>query len=194
MPRNNRRSIRIPGYDYSQKGYYFITVCTKNRKESLGRIVKSSTRLTKIGRGVKRSWLAIPNHYPSVCLSEYVIMPNHVHGVIQIINDSVGVQNFEPLQNEFQKIIPRSLGCIIRGFKIGVTKWCRNNKISFYWQRNYYEHVIQDDEALENICFYIKNNPSEWENDIENLRNIKIGEKTQSKKYYDNICKGKRIN
>jgi len=76
------------------------------------------------------------------------------------------VQNFEPQQNEFQKIIPRSIGSIVRGFKIGVTKWMRQNTDVYYvWQRNYYEHIIRDEQSYQRISEYIINNPAKWADD-----------------------------
>jgi REP element-mobilizing transposase RayT len=78
----------------------------------------------------------------------------------------IGVQNFEPRRNEYQKIIPRSIGSIVRGFKIGVTKWFRNNSdIENIWQRNYHEHIIRDEHSYERISYYILENPNNWEND-----------------------------
>lgn len=168
---HSRQSIRIPGFDYSQAGQYFITICTKDRQNFLGNIRNGKMYLSKIGNIVNKCWLQITKHYPNTELDEYIIMPNHLHGIIEI---PVGVENFQPLQfnkiNHFQKIIPRSIGCIIRGFKIGVTKLCKaNNPNNQIWQRNYYEHIISDDDSLENIHYYIRENVREWKNDIENI-------------------------
>ena len=129
---HHRRSIRLQGYDYSLLGAYFVTICTQNRVCLFGEIADGKIVLNNAGKIAKQCWLEIPNHFPNVSLDQYVIMPNHVHGII-IINgnddktnmNNVGVQNFEPLQikqNQFRKIIPRSIGTIIRGYKIGVTK------------------------------------------------------------------------
>src|SRR4051812_49067730 len=128
--------------------------------------------LNDAGEMANKCWLEIPEHFPNAVLHEYVIMPNHVHGIIELTNNTanvvavpvgvqnVGVQNFEPLrdqpdqpqQNKFQKIIPRSIGSIIRGYKIGVTKWCRANAgIETVWQRNYYEHIIRNEQSCEII-------------------------------------------
>ena len=144
------RSIRLKGFDYAQSGAYFITICTTDREALFGRIVDEEMRLTQGGRIADECWRNIPTHYPHVILDEYVIMPNHIHGVIFISDDDVGVQNFEPLQmdgtreNKFQQIIPKSIGGIIRGFKIGVTKWYRQNtNVHTVWQRNYFDRVIR---------------------------------------------------
>jgi REP element-mobilizing transposase RayT len=128
--------------------------------------------LNEYGKIVQRCWLEIPQHFPNVRLDEFIIMPNHIHGII-VINNDVGVQNFEPLQNKYQKIIPRSIGSIVRGFKIGVTKWFRENtNIYTVWQRNYYEHIIRNEKELNEIRKYIINNPLKWELDIENTENL----------------------
>ena len=187
----HRRSIRLKEYDYSQNGLYFITICTRNSECIFGEIVDDEMVLTDAGRITRQCWLCIPEHYPDTKLHEYVVMPNHVHGIIQIFNGAVGVQNFglkndsvgvqdlepknkpkvrvqdfEPLQNKYQKVIPRSIGSIIRGFKIGVTKWFRQNtKVCNVWQRNYYEHVIRNEQSYYEITEYIINNPAKWLDD-----------------------------
>ena len=173
---HHRRSIRLQGYDYSLLGAYFVTICTQNRVCLFGEIADGKIVLNNAGKIAQQCWLEIPNHFPNVSLDQYVIMPNHVHGII-IINgnddktnmNNVGVQNFEPLQikqNQFRKIIPRSIGTIIRGYKIGVTKWFhQNTNINNVWQRNYYEHILRNEESLNQIRQYIINNPINWQSD-----------------------------
>ncbi len=161
--------------------------------------------LNDAGKIADCCWLQIPEHFPDVILHEHIVMPNHIHGIIELNKPVVvGVQNFEPLQslndlsipvgvenfqplpsinenftpqqsknekfesrrNEYQKIIPRSIGSIVRGFKIGVTKWFRNNMdIEKIWERNYYEHIIRNENSYECITDYIIENPNNWEND-----------------------------
>ncbi len=169
MQKHNRKSIRLKGYDYSQPGHYFITICTHQRAHLFGGVRGGKIVLNAMGVVADECWRAIPVHYPNVRLDAYVIMPNHVHGVVEIMD--VGAQNFVPLQsdgkiNRFGKIIPRSVSTIIRGFKTGVTKWAREDTdVHPVWQRNYYEHIIRDDDALNRIREYIRNNPAEWRND-----------------------------
>jgi REP element-mobilizing transposase RayT len=118
------------------------------------------------GEFANECWLQIPEHFPNVILHEHNLMPNHIHGIIELKNTSAGVQNFEPRRNEYQKIIPHSIGSIVRGFKIGVTKWFRNNTdIEDVWQRNYYEHIIRNEHSYEQIADYIIENPNNWEID-----------------------------
>ncbi len=174
----SRQSLRLSNYDYSQPGYYFVTICTKGMSCWLGAIKNNAVELSSIGKAAQECWLNIPRHFPHVELDEYIVMPNHVHGII-IINpvgvqniNPVGVQNFEPLQqNKFQHIIPLSLGSIVRGFKIGVTQWCRRyGHIDLEWQRNYYDHIILNEKALQKIREYIQNNPANWAEDRNNPR------------------------
>ena len=170
--KHHRKSIRLKGYDYSQQGCYFVTICTKNRMPLFGEIAGGEMNLNFWGRITDECWQAIPDHYPHVSLDEYVIMPNHIHGII-VINPSggVGVQNVEPLRheyqiNQYQHIIPKSLGSIVRGFEIGVTKWFRHHTdIHTVWQRNFHDHVIRNEEGLNRIRQYIMDNPKNWEKD-----------------------------
>src|SRR5450759_502937 len=171
---HHRRSIRLKGYDYSQAGLYFITICVKDREHLFGEIVDGKMILNDAGKIADECWLEIPKHFPDSVLHEHIVMPNHVHGIIELsqknIND-IRVENFQSVQNEFQKIIPHSIGSIIRGYKIGVTKWFRNNTVGaenflpVLWQRNYYEQIIHDEKSYERISEYIINNPKNWKED-----------------------------
>ncbi|WP_114779340.1 transposase [Botryobacter ruber] len=174
---HHRRSIRLRGYDYSQAGLYFITICTHERGCLFGEIIMQDMQYVMIlndaGKIAQEYWLQIPNHFPNTILHEYIIMPNHVHGIIELT--TVGVQNFEPLhetrQNQFQKIIPRSIGSIVRGYKTGVTKWFRTTRSEDFpsqravWQRNFYEHIIRNEKSHQTISEYIIDNPAEWPDD-----------------------------
>lgn len=196
-----RRSIRLSKYDYSQAGWYFVTICSKDRQCLFGNIVNGKMVLSGIGQEAAKCWEEIPNHFPNVSLDEYVVMPNHVHGIIRIskTQDAVGVQDFEPLPNpmhQFQKTIPKSLGSIIRGYKIGVTKSARKQNPDFIlWQRNYYEHIIRDEEDLNRIREYIIYNPAKWSEDIENThyreKLLETGKITTIKNYYTHLFSGK---
>lgn len=164
--KHHRRSIRLKGYDYSQPGWYFVTLCTQNREMLFGDVVNGKMVLNSGGKIAKICWVDILTHFSNVDLDKFIIMPNHVHGIIHIIgnNNVVGVQDFEPLRkNKYQKIIPYSLGSIIRGFKTGVTKWFRKNTdIYNVWQRNYYERIIRNEPELNRIRKYIIDNPIKW--------------------------------
>ena len=182
---HHRRLIRLKGYDYSQTGAYFVTMCVKNKENWLGKITDGEEVLSEIGSIAEKCWNEILTHYPCVQLDKYVIMPNHIHGIIKIIdNDFVGAENLQPLHqiqplpkiNQYQKIISKSLGSIIRGFKIGVTKWCNLHKYElFAWQRNYHEHIVRNEKELNRIREYIVNNPLRWQFDRENPECVNVG-------------------
>ena len=163
---HRRKSIRLQGYDYSQAGLYFITLCTHDRRPLFGEIVDRTMVLNTAGRIVEKCWCAIPDHFPRVTLDEFVVMPNHVHGII-----TVGANNHLPLQsNEIYRPLQhgtfRTIGSIVWGFKIGVTQWFRaNTDIHAVWQRNYYEHIIRNEGAYLKIAECIQANPQRWEED-----------------------------
>jgi len=162
--RHPRRSIRLQGFDYSQPGAYFVTVCTRERACLFGDVVDGEMRLNEAGRIVEQCWSAISIHFPNVVLDAFVVMPNHVHGIVLIAGETVGAKNVSPLPGT-----SKTIGSIVRGFKIGVTKWFRDNcGIGEVWQRNYYEHIIRDDGSLNRIREYIRNNPMRWAFDREN--------------------------
>ena len=191
--KHHRRSIRLKGFDYTREGAYFVTICTQNQACLFGEIVNRQMRLNDVGEVADICWRAIPEHFPRVVLDAFVIMPNHVHGIIWIgpenranvgaknvdTSDNVGAKIFSPLPP--QPPLPsqrgasafrspsKTVGSIVRGFKIGVTKWVRSNK-NFYtvWQRNYYEHIIRNNTGLNRIRKYIADNPARWDEDTEN--------------------------
>ena len=156
----NRRSIRLKGYDYSKSGLYFITVCTDERKCFFGEIKDGTMLLSMTGEIVKRCWENIPEHFPNVVLLEYVIMPNHIHGIIRITDVPIGAKDISPLP-EHPAGTSKTVGSIIRGFKIGVTKEAGYSP----WQRNYYEHIIRNESSYNQIAEYIVNNPVNWQTD-----------------------------
>jgi len=139
-----------------------------------GDVVNGDMRLNELGKIARQCWLAIPEHFPHARLDEFVIMPNHVHGIIWIVDEMdaeniVGAKNFSPLQSQQPRGTSKTMGSIIRGFKIGVTKWARQHTdVHILWQRNYYEHIIRDENELNRICEYIRYNPLNWAMDREN--------------------------
>jgi len=174
----HRKQNRLNGFNYSSNGYYFVTICTKDREEYFGNIINSGMVLNKYGEIVKQCWLEIQKHFPNIELDEFQIMPNHVHMIIIInnINLSVGNKYFCSLHNDnmpWQTKLSGSLSSVIRGFKIGVTKKCRmNNKNIVIWQKSFYDHIIRTEYSLYFIRQYIKDNPMNWETDRNNLNSI----------------------
>jgi len=165
----HRKSIHLRGYDYSQSGWYFITLCTYQRLPLFCNIVGSSMVLNPAGAAVEKCWHEIPGHFPQVTLDAFVIMPNHLHGII-MLDDNVGANDYLPLQSGLssrrQYGTSRTIGSIVRGFKIAVTRWFHaNTDVQVIWQRNYYEHIIRNEESYLKIAEYIQANPSMWQND-----------------------------
>lgn len=158
---HHRRSIRLKHYDYSKAGFYFITICCKNKECLFGQIVNQQMLLNNLGHYVKKCWEQIPEFFPQARVDEFIIMPNHLHGIIEITEYNRGKCNL-PLQ----KGTSQTIGSIVRGFKSGVTSWARKNTTIFdVWQRNYYEHIIRDEKSHLKIYEYIQNNPILWELD-----------------------------
>jgi REP element-mobilizing transposase RayT len=154
-----KKSLRLDGYDYSQNNAYFVTICTKDRESSINTNEFSSI--------IRRIWENLPDHYENIILDEFVIMPNHVHGIIIIQDDAVGAD----LRSA------RSLSEIIRAFKSFSTRELnRHLKTSgqSFWQRNYYDHVIRGEKDLYSKRKYIRENPLKWELDEENPDNLQI--------------------
>ena len=168
---HHRRSIRLKGYDYAQAGLYFVTICCQDRACLFGEIIDGKMILNDAGEIANECWTNIPNHFPNSVLHEYVIMPNHVHGIIELKSEYVGAENIPPNHNGANDDSPlrspsKTIGSIVRGFKIGVTKWMRQNTdLNNVWQRNYYEHIIRNEQSYQTISQYIINNPAKWVGD-----------------------------
>ena len=174
--KHHRRSIRLRGYDYTQPGAYFVTICTHDRICLFGRVVKEDMRLNEFGEIVRECWLMIPHHFPHTALDAFIIMPNHVHGIIWIVNaasdDNVGATHASPLRLPSPRGPKRkSIGAIVGSFKSVVTKRINQKRGTPglpVWQRNYYEHIVRNDESLNRIRQYIAENPLRWYLDHEN--------------------------
>ena len=153
---HHRKSIRLKEYDYSKNGMYFITICTQNRLCILSEIVGAhdcaQIKLYNIGKIVEKELLKTEEIHANVKIYNYIIMPNHVHIIINIISNQSRAQSCAPT---------KTIGNIIRGIKSAVSR-----QIGYsIWQRNYYEHVIRNENELYKIIEYIENNPYNWEND-----------------------------
>lgn len=180
-------SARLLDWDYGSNGAYFITICTKNREPFFGEIQNSgipSMRLNDLGKLAEQYWLAIPSHFPFVELGNFVVMPNHVHGILiidKMNNDGGDLHCVEtlhapgnanpeianPKNNQMANIAPKSgsISTIIRSYKSVVSKNARLIHADFDWQTRFHDHIIRNAESLETIQNYIFNNPSNWNND-----------------------------
>ena len=169
---HHRQSIRLRGYDYSQAGAYFVTLCTHQRQLLFGEIVDGIMILNAAGVIVCNEWKKISAMRHDVSLGEFVIMPNHMHGIINVGEHCMRPMNAMHPISEDQKSgrVQRAptIGDIVRGYKSTVTKhiWelCGNNGQPV-WQRNYHEHIIRNEESYLKIAEYIQTNPLQWQDD-----------------------------
>jgi putative transposase len=179
--KHHRRSIRLKDFDYASEGAFYVTIVTQGRQCLFGEIIDGEMYLSKHGEIVQKWWNEIPIHFPNIEIGAFIIMPNHVHGIIFITNrrrdEVLSFHNQINPNNEggITSIPKPSLGQIIAYFKYQSTKEMNaiNNTgtISKLWQRNYYEHVIRNAKELQQKTDYIVSNPSRWKDDQENPKN-----------------------
>jgi len=174
----SRKQNRLNNYDYSNNGYYFVTICTYNREYIFGEVVNDKMILNPCGNITKKSWQDLPNHHIGIELDQFIIMPNHIHGII-IINNPVG--NGPPstgsgqVARSFNNHTNNNLSIIIGSYKSTVTKQInRLNKNTFKWQKSFHDHIVRVDESLNNIRNYIINNPKTWPLDENNINNYSL--------------------
>ena len=172
--KHHRRSIRLKGYDYTQSGAYYVTIVAYQRGHFFGEVVNAEMRLNELGQIARNEWFktAILRPYVELYEDEFIVMPNHVHGIIWIINETVGAERRSAPTKTI--VHPRSLGSVIRAYKSAVTYAANGlhptgQRGAVLWQRNYYEHVIRNEKDLKAKRDYIFSNPLNWENDDENI-------------------------
>ena len=171
-----RKPIRLKEYDYSTTGYYYVTICTYNREEIFEKcknavgapLACARIELSIIGKIIDRQWNDIKNQYDNVELDEYIIMPNHIHGIL-IISKREGASPSSTISQ------------IIRSFKsksaLEYIKYINDNNLNVsgkIWQRSFYDHIIRNDKSLDKIREYISNNPLKWDDDENNIKNNKL--------------------
>jgi putative transposase len=164
--KHHRKSIRLRDYDYMQARAYFVTVCTHDAVRIFGAVVDGHMVLSDAGRIVQGCWDDLPYHYSHVQLDAFVIMPNHVHGIIMLM-DHVGA-GFKPAPTESTLLRRHGLPEIIRAFKTFSSRCInqlRRTSGTPVWQRNYYEHIIRNDDDLHEVRRYIDDNPARWAED-----------------------------
>ncbi|MBD6620225.1 transposase [Komarekiella sp. 'clone 1'] len=170
--KHRRRSIRLKGYDYTQPGAYFITLCTHGRQCLFGNVVKGKMQLNYLGHIAFNCWEAIPDHFPHIELDTFVVMPNHLHGILVITDTSVGAWHCHAhTREQFGKPVRGSIPTVIGSYKSAVSKsinviW--HTKGQSIWQRNFYEHISRDQKSLDHIRQYILDNPQRWADDPDN--------------------------
>jgi len=168
----HRRSIRLRGYDYAQRGVYFLTICAKGWKCLFGEVKNGQVQLSRGGEFVREEWLRSASIRPEIVLDTYVVMPNHFHGIVAIVRDiRRAPRPNDTIPNRKFKSPSRTVGALVRSFKAAVT--VRVNQIRGtpgepVWQRNYYEHIIRDGREFGTMQRYIYENPMLWSKDSYN--------------------------
>jgi putative transposase len=192
--KHHRRSIRLKGYDYAQPGAYFVTICVRERECALGEVVNGEMVLSDAGRIVHACWDDLPNHYPHVQLGAFIIMPNHVHGIIVLLDDAIVVgaghvvgaglvgaglvgAGLRPAPTTGPAVKRHGLPEIVRAFKSFSAR--RINEMYGaagvpFWQRGFYEHIVRKDRELNAIRRYILDNPLKWALDRDNPENAGV--------------------
>jgi len=164
-------SVRKPYWDYSSPGWYFVTICTKNQKCLFGKVVDDAVDLSVIGRHTTACWCEIPVHHCNVEIDEFIVMPNHVHGIVVL----TGPERLPVLRRRGQiKQIaeltsvhpqPGSLGAVVGSFKAAVSYWCRTHNFEFGWQARFHDRIIRDKNSLKAVRDYIRKNAANWRKD-----------------------------
>ena len=199
---------RKKGYDYDLPGAYFVTICLKNRRNLFGKIINEICELSGIGKIADKCWREIPEHFKNVGIGEYIIMPNHFHGIVFMYDNSTVGQthafDFKQVKRDLTidkkniehiRKMHKKLSIIVGSYKSAVTK--ESNRAlpgtNFAWQTSFYDHIVRDDKGLEYISDYIRMNPLNWNKDLENekyLSEISEDERAkQVKEYYSRIIK-----
>ncbi|RYY83355.1 MAG: hypothetical protein EOO15_21535 [Chitinophagaceae bacterium] len=168
-------SARLKGYDYSRGGYYFITICTKNRERFFGTLANGKMKPTPVGRTAEDYWMRIPEHFPFAQVDSFVLMPDHVHGILFFKNQSLLQQDTIPADDAPAVTIPKQKGAsaggifgpqsnnlasVIRNYKGAVTSYAKHNGIPFQWHARFHDRIIRSPKGLAAARRYIENNPS----------------------------------
>jgi len=178
---HHRRSIRLKDYDYSQSGLYFITICCQDKICRFGKIENTEMILNELGIIAHNEWGKLPERYPNVELNAFQIMPNHIHGIIMLntvgagftpaqYNENRTTANMATTNRTTARVAP-TIGDIVGAYKSLVANGCldiyktKNEIMGKLWQRNYYEHIIRNEQSYQNISEYILNNPTKWLDD-----------------------------
>jgi putative transposase len=158
-PYPQRRHVRLRDYDYSQAGGYYVTICTANRRHLFGSITDAAMHPNAVGRVVEEEWLRLAERWKSVEIDAYVVMPNHFHGVLILLDGDK--------QNAVGRVKRPSLSMLVNQFKSRVTKRVANLGATSteVWQRGFFDHVIRDERDLLEKRSYIENNPAKWQDD-----------------------------
>ena len=179
MREGGRRSIRLRGYDYASPGWYFVTICTENRVPRLATVRRRNMAPTWIGEIVRDVWATLPLRFPHICVDSFIVMPDHVHGILVIkergepapvrtrVSDvrRSAIDRARPM-NAFRArgVRAGSLAAVVQRFKAGTARRVRfiDGDVSRLWQRNYHERILGNVDAIAATRRYIDNNPAVW--------------------------------
>jgi putative transposase len=169
-------TTRKRDWNYAAAGWYFVTICTENKRSYFGYISNSIMRFSDTGQCADTFWREIPSHHKNVTIDEYIVMPNHVHGVIVIdgpewmppLRRKGERRRPQPLPTVSPKISP--LAAIVRSYKSAVTTWAHEHNLKFEWHPRFHDRIIRGKNSLSNIQRYIRENPANWEKDAEFVR------------------------
>ena len=175
----DRKRNRLKGYDYSNDGFYSVTICTRDREHLFGKICNDKMVLNKLGKIAEKCWREIPDHFTDVKLDEFVVMPNHIHGIVWIDYWNDG-ENTKSVGNADLRSLTKAkpddrtkmlLSKIIHGFKSSVTRIIRHQNLNtnFVWQKSFHDRIIRNENELNNIREYIWLNPERWKKDRNNV-------------------------
>ena len=175
---SSRKSIRLAKYDYNREGWYFVTICTCEQTHFFGRVIMGNMILSGMGKIAHVCWNKISDHFAHVIIDEFIVMPHHIHGILQICysggrrdtacrvptNAKTQIQMKPPPNYEkFGHPVPGSIPTILRSYKSAVTRLCHCEGYNqFKWQGRFYDHIIRHEKALFAIRRYIKDNPKKW--------------------------------
>jgi putative transposase len=169
MKYKTRKQYRLPYFNYASSGYYFVTICSKDRRKLFGTIANNRTTLSEIGEIIRQAWLYIPTSSPYVTLDEFVIMPDHIHGIILIDNPD---ESREIKEKAFE-VRKKSLSVVIRTLKAATTAKARKIlSVETIWHPRFHDRIIRNDAELQRIRKYIQDNPVRWEEDRNMLNTI----------------------
>jgi putative transposase len=164
-------SARKPYWDYTLPAWYFVTICTRNRRIHFGRVANGTVHLSPAGMYVAACWQEIPTHHPNVTIDEFIVMPNHVHGIV-VIGGPERLPELRKRENirrvlALSSVHPKtgSLGAIVGSFKASVTYWCGTHNLKFGWQPRFHDRIIRGKNSLQAVREYIRANPMNWEKD-----------------------------
>ena len=163
------KSARLQGYNYGQKGAYFLTICTQNKVHYFGEIANKTMHLNALGDIANRLWLEIPDRFPYIELGAFVVMPNHTHGVLIITEETRLIASSQQdnkikggITSKYNPMLHDNISRVIRWYKGRCTFEMRKINSEFEWQSRFHDHIIRDARAFKNIQNYIINNPQNW--------------------------------